>query len=195
MTERPGRSKILFNFKCFAIQSVSSLSRCDTVQTCWWIIVTFVLKVSWCLWQFLERFIVFEIPWWPLKMVLDFQTHCSLHRVKQKTTRARCTVTIQSLIDVQIKLQTRLYFIHYKLIEKIIFKPLKCPKMVFWGGGVGFGKFSYVKVGCVIPHSKGFGTHIILVTRVVNYCYPYFQNVKCKNVGALSIIYCFAYIP
>lgn len=117
------------------------------------------------LWQFLERFIIFEVPWWPLKMVLDFQTPCSLYRVRQNTTRTRCTVTIQSLIDVQIKLQTRLYFIHYKLIVNIIFKPLKCPKMVFWGGGVGFGKFSYVKVGCEIPHSKGFGTHIILVKR------------------------------
>lgn len=45
----------------------------------------------------------------------------------------------------------------------------------------GFGKFSYVKVGCLIPYSKGFN---ILVKRVLNYCHPYYVqgSLKRKNI-------------
>lgn len=48
----------------------------------------------------------------------------------------------------------------------------------------GFGKFSYVLVGCLIPHSKGLCTCNILVKRVLNYCHPYYVQgtLKRKNI-------------
>lgn len=60
------------------------------------------------------------------------------------------------------------------------------------GGGIGFGKFSYVKVEPAIPHSKGLFTHTIwskgFSIQLFNY-YSYVQATpKCKNHGALKII-------
>lgn len=49
------------------------------------------------------------------------------------------------------------------------------------GRGVGFGKFSYVKVGHATPNSKGHCTLTIFVKRVLNYCHSYVDIIGSTN--------------
>lgn len=75
--------------------------------------------------------------------------------------------------EFKINCNSYLYFVH-KEFEEIIFHLVKRPKMVGrptvgWRGRIGFGKFSYVKKGRAILHSKDLYTTIntIMVTNIV----------------------------
>lgn len=82
----------------------------------------------------------------------------------RQTTFLLCTATVRSLVRNPKPTATPIT----KNLRKLFSTP----------GCGGFGKFSYVKVGCQIPHSKSLCTCNILVKRVLNYCH----TLKRKNI-------------
>lgn len=96
----------------------------------------------------------------------------------------RCIATGRSLIEIQNQLHplnispTKIWENYFQLCET----PQNCT---IDGVEVGFGRFSYVKVGRAIPYSKG--TPTILVKWVFNYCHLYVQGSQ-KCIGTSKTI-------
>lgn len=76
--------------------------------------------------------------------------------------RPTCVRYIACLIEVQ-KPTTTCIFCSWKFQENFSHFCETPQNGTFVGVGVGFGKFSYVKVGSAIPHSKGLHIHTILL--------------------------------
>lgn len=73
--------------------------------------------------------------------------------------------------------------------DTIISNPQNTPKWHFLGVGIGFGKWTYVKLS-VIFHSKSLCTNTILVKRSVNYCHPYmFRGCSYRTSKNYKIIF------
>lgn len=96
----------------------------------------------------------------------------------RQTTSARCIATVQGLIDEPTEtpisrsqqIQGNYFPLHEMLRKNAV--------------GVGFGKLSYVKVDCAIPHLKGLCTQLPILlwlnefSIIDNHMFKVSKNVK-----------------
>lgn len=106
-----------------------------------------------------------------------------IHGKADKPCAMYFIVNIRSLIDTKTNSQDN----NFKFRETTLNGIFK---------GVGFGKFSYVKVGHAIPHSKGLCTHAIFIEKGFGCCQPLTMSRVLKNAKYLDLRdYCISSIP